>query len=696
MGKRQLREINGPQQQQQQQQQQYLSTCSTMPAMPKEKATAVSLSESNFTELKLKELTTMATTATATPTQAISATNRLHNNTTKTAQQQQQQQRNNVCGCGAATTANSNDLVESLKYMSNGHSSPLAAAVASQNSCTTLSPQRISSATTTTCCQNNRLQQQQQNGGTTLNAKNIRVNDSRTANTNTPTNAAITPPRRSPKDFVFGKIIGEGSFSVVYLGRDVHTRREYAIKVCEKRLIVRERKQDYIRREREVMHMLSTVPGFVNLSCTFQDDFRLFFVMNYAKNGDLLPCINKFGSFDVDCSRHYAAELVLACEEMHSRNIIHRDLKPENILLDENMHTLIADFGSAKILTPEERLAADEADYHPTETRRRNHTSSTSVRTSRISTRYSSDDDDDADDNEFSNDTSSDDFDSPNRQQSRYHRKRHGSFVGTAQYVSPEVLQNGIISPAADLWAVGCILYQMISGLPPFRGTNDYAIFKEILACDLEFPEGFDKDAEDLVRKLLKLNPRERLGANDISGYYASIRSHPFFANIDFDTVREQTPPPMNPYLSDYDLSTEYHLPDNLEPGLDERQITRLMVMELGTAFANNESDCVETEKKTERKDLFVFSEAEKQKRLEQQKTDKWHAFADNEVILEKGFINKRKGLFARKRMLLLTTGPRLIYIDPVQMIKKGEIPWTPELRVEAKNFKIFFVYTVS
>lgn len=65
-------------------------------------------------------------------------------------------------------------------------------------------------------------------------------------------------------------------------------------------------------------------------------------------------------------------------------------------------------------------------------------------------------------------------------------------------------------------------------------------------------------------------------------------------------------------------------------------------------------------------------------------------------MILKKGFVNKRKGLFARKRMLLLTTGPRLIYIDPVAMIKKGEIPWSPELRAEYKNFKIFFVHTVS
>lgn len=81
---------------------------------------------------------------------------------------------------------------------------------------------------------------------------------------------------------------------------------------------------------------------------------------------------------------------------------------------------------------------------------------------------------------------------------------------------------------------------------------------------------------------------------------------------------------------------------------------------------------------------------------MELQKCDKWHVFADDEVILKKGFVNKRKGLFARRRMLLLTTGPRLIYIDPFQMVKKGEIPWSPELRVEAKNFKIFFIHTVG
>lgn len=78
------------------------------------------------------------------------------------------------------------------------------------------------------------------------------------------------------------------------------------------------------------------------------------------------------------------------------------------------------------------------------------------------------------------------------------------------------------------------------------------------------------------------------------------------------------------------------------------------------------------------------------------QEDEKWQQFVEGEVILRKGYVNKRKGLFARKRMFLLTTGPRLFYIDPVNMIKKGEIPWSSDLRVEAKNFKIFFVHTVS
>lgn len=298
------------------------------------------------------------------------------------------------------------------------------------------------------------------------------------------------------------------------------------------------------------MHLLSNVPGFVNLSCTFQDYKNLYFVMTFAKNGDLLPHLNKVGSFNMSCSQFYAAELVLALENMHRRGIVHRDLKPENILFDEKMHTMIADFGSSKILPVSANPAATSiVDDH----------------------QHSLNGGDDAHSN----------------------RKRKNSFVGTAQYVSPEILNGQLTTVSADLWALGCIIYQMISGLPPFRAGTDYLIFQKILKLELTFPEGFDPTAQDLVAKLLQIDPLDRLGATDEQGCYTSIRQHPFFAGIDWTSLRSQSPPPIQPYLPGFDddvLTNQYRVPDHLETGLDDRQLTRLMGLELGTAMPEAEA----------------------------------------------------------------------------------------------------------
>uniref|UniRef100_A0A336LXS4 3-phosphoinositide-dependent protein kinase 1 n=1 Tax=Culicoides sonorensis TaxID=179676 RepID=A0A336LXS4_CULSO len=482
------------------------------------------------------------------------------------------------------------------------------------------------------------------------------------------------PQRRTADDFRFGKSIGEGSFSTVYLAEDIHTRKEYAIKVCDKHHIIREHKQEYIKREREVLNLLSNCPGFVNLYCTFQDTRNLYFVMTYAKNGDLLPYINKVGSFDLDCTKFYAAELVLAMEQMHCKGVAHRDLKPENILLDENMHILIADFGSAKIIPGAQGKTLKNADPHV------NSPNSAQSRD---------------DNNETANNVT---------------RRRKNSFVGTAQYVSPEILNGQATSRAADLWALGCIIYQMISGLPPFRGATEYLIFQKVLKAEMTFPEGFDKIVEDLVKKLLRVNPLDRLGMQDTGSTYDSLRSHPFFESISFDTLRTQSSPPIYPYLpgleSEINQSTQYRVPDYIEPGLGDEQLRRLIGMEIGTSESicslqeisrsSTEDDVTRSDNQNnEPKTILDISESERVRRLEDQaKNNKWHPFSDGELILKQGFVNKRKGLFARKRMLLLTTGPRLIYIDPVQMIKKGEIPWSVALRVEPKNFKIFFVHT--
>ena len=56
-------------------------------------------------------------------------------------------------------------------------------------------------------------------------------------------------------------------------------------------------------------------------------------------------------------------------------------------------------------------------------------------------------------------------------------RGRHKYFVGTSQYMAPECLHNKPTTKASDIWSLGCILYQLYMGYPPFRGASDYLIF---------------------------------------------------------------------------------------------------------------------------------------------------------------------------------------------------------------------------
>uniref|UniRef100_V5HPR9 3-phosphoinositide-dependent protein kinase 1 n=1 Tax=Ixodes ricinus TaxID=34613 RepID=V5HPR9_IXORI len=477
----------------------------------------------------------------------------------------------------------------------------------------------------------------------------------------------VPPARMSAKDFIFGKLLGEGSFSMVYLAKEIRTNKEYAIKVCYKHHILREKKQRAIMREKQILRILSTRPHpfFIRLHSTFHDANKLYFVVTYAKNGELLPHIVKYGSFDADVTRFYTAEIICALEHLHGLGIVHRDLKPENILLDERMHIQITDFGSAKIIVRDydEELGIGEIQLNG-----------------------------------------------------------HNSFVGTAQYVSPEMLADKSCSPSTDLWALGCIVYQMIAGLPPFRATNEYLTFQKIIKLDYEFPDGFHPVIRDLVENLLVLNPSERLGSAARGGY-AQLRQHEFFSEVQWGRLPETDPPKMLPFLpgtsSNEELRSQYQVPDDLEPGLDDRQMTRI----LGLAFQDDDSvpsspsapaaastPAAATpvapatsvappppQQRISRSHLHIldFSPEEESSRLRKQAdTNPYHKFVQGNLILKQGLVDKRKGLFARRRMLLLTTGPHLYYVDPAAMVLKGEIPWSPELRPEPKNFKTFFVHT--
>jgi 3-phosphoinositide dependent protein kinase-1 len=125
------------------------------------------------------------------------------------------------------------------------------------------------------------------------------------------------------------------------------------------------------------------------------------------------------------------------------------------------------------------------------------------------------------------------------------------SFVGTQDYVSPEVLAGDrMATKACDLWAVGCMVFQFFTGRSPFHGATEYLTFELIMGhCKntkpLEFPESIQTVTEDLIMKLLKPEERERLGAGEEDGDngYQALKNHPFFDGVDWNNLQNCTPP---------------------------------------------------------------------------------------------------------------------------------------------------------
>jgi hypothetical protein len=145
--------------------------------------------------------------------------------------------------------------------------------------------------------------------------------------------------KRTPKDFTFGRVIGEGSYSTVIYAKEVATDAEFAVKILDKRHIIKEKKVKYVQIEKEVLNKVSH-PFIVRLFYTFQSTNSLYFVLEYASNGDLLTLLRKM-SFDLSAVRFYMAEIVKGIEYLHSQQIIHRDLKPEVRIYFYTAHSLV-------------------------------------------------------------------------------------------------------------------------------------------------------------------------------------------------------------------------------------------------------------------------------------------------------------------------------------------------------------------
>ncbi|EDO19522.1 hypothetical protein Kpol_1018p54 [Vanderwaltozyma polyspora DSM 70294] len=292
--------------------------------------------------------------------------------------------------------------------------------------------------------------------------------------------------KHSPHDYIFKQELGHGSYSTVYKAVDKKNLKKcFAIKVCSKRHIIKENKVKYVTIEKNVLNSLGREnhPGIIKLYYTFHDQDNLYFVLSYAINGELLQLLHKMKTFNEVWSIHFCAQIIDALEFIHSKGIIHRDLKPENILLDKNSNLMITDFGAAYIQKNndnKENITTKSNGSHPC----------------LVNT--------------------------------------NSSFVGTAEYVSPELLLYNHSGYGSDIWALGCMIFQFLEGLPPFRGENELKTFEKIVALEYKWSDQFKISSlvKDLVRKILTVNPQDRITLSE-------IKKHSWLNLVDWDNKQK-------------------------------------------------------------------------------------------------------------------------------------------------------------
>eukprot|EP00163_Fabomonas_tropica_P023037 TRINITY_DN40306_c0_g1_i1.p1 TRINITY_DN40306_c0_g1~~TRINITY_DN40306_c0_g1_i1.p1 ORF type:complete len:599 (+),score=97.30 TRINITY_DN40306_c0_g1_i1:204-2000(+) len=241
---------------------------------------------------------------------------------------------------------------------------------------------------------------------------------------------------------------------------------------------------------------------------SFESPKNLYMVMEYVPGGDLLALLLRNEVLPESWAKLYIAELVLALEWLHKQGIIHRDLKPDNILLTESGHIRLTDFGLSEYgLSQKTKDISDQASERLREG---------------LSTSY-------RDRSAFMEKGSI-----AKRRGEMQHKEN--TPVGTPDYVAPEALLGQEHGPTLDWWSTGIILFELVTGIPPFNDDAPELIFNNILSMEMwwpEIPEEMSHECKDLISKLLAFDPKYRLGAKGAE----EVKAHPFFSDVDWNAL---------------------------------------------------------------------------------------------------------------------------------------------------------------
>ena len=223
-------------------------------------------------------------------------------------------------------------------------------------------------------------------------------------------------------------------------------------------------------------------PFIVKMEFVFQNNLRVYFVMEYVPGGELFQYMKQMRRFSQKQTVFYSAQIALALQHLHQSEIMYRDLKPENILVGKDGYLKLSDFGLAKL--------AQESN----------------------------------------------------------------SFCGTPEYISPEILLGTGHDHTSDWWALGILIYEMLTGIPPFYDKNRNKMFLNIERGKIRWPDhekhgiSVSEEAQDLITKLLDRDRTKRLGANGGE----EVLAHPFFSSVNLnDLIDKKIKAPFLPKTTD-------------------------------------------------------------------------------------------------------------------------------------------------
>ncbi|KAI8885711.1 Pkinase-domain-containing protein [Backusella circina FSU 941] len=306
-----------------------------------------------------------------------------------------------------------------------------------------------------------------------------------------------------PSSFSKMRMLGKGDVGKVYLVKQKGTDKVMAMKVLSKKEMLRRNKVKRVLAEQEILSSANH-PFIVSLYHSFQSQDRLYFVMEYCLGGEFFRALQSRPNkcLPEEGAKFYAAEVISALEYLHLQGFIYRDLKPENILLHHTGHLMLTDFDLSK-----QSLPPGPPSIPPS-----------------IDTRTCT------------------------------AQLRTNSFVGTEEYIAPEVIKGWGHASSVDFWTLGILIFEMLYGTTPFKGSIRNETFSNILRLDVAFPEKSKKyqhqmkyepqavtsDCKALIRRLLDKKEDKRLGSK--SGA-SEVKAHPFFKSINFALLRNMTPP---------------------------------------------------------------------------------------------------------------------------------------------------------